>query len=538
MVPVVAYIRYSSDNQKESSLDDQEREIRAYAKRKGFEIVKVYADKALSAKTDDRPAFLQMIKDAESGTFERVVCWKVNRFSRNRLHSLMYKKKLAEHGVSVEYVAESIPDGPEGIILESVLEGMAEFYSAELAQNIKRGMEGNALRAKYNGGVIPFGLKLDRDRKLVPCEETAPIVEKVFTDFDRGKSLKDIAAELNAAKVTNSIGNSFKPNAVSALLRRVQYVGTYSHSGVVVEGAIEPIVDKELFDRVQKRLDTKKNKRTVPVHDFVLTGKLFCGHCKSMMVGTSGTSRTGEVHSYYICQKKKKKACTKRNVRQYLIEDLLIEKAHSLLTDCTIKTAAEDIATYCKEQENNPYTQQLYKEQADIQKALDNLATALERGEEVDFILSRVKTKRTELQDVEERIARERDSRVYFSEDDVVCFLNYLKTGDVTNEVYRSSLISIFINRVYLYDDEDSANDKMIVVLNAGDKPVLITANLQGEIEGAFSSSDRACSAPPITAGQRLIASDFSFCKSGFGGNVEGIENEGENWAYSHTLQQ
>ena len=132
----VIYARYSTDSQREESIEGQIRECTAYAEKNGFTVVKHYIDRAISAKTDNRPQFQQMIKDSERGIFDIIIVWKLDRFARNRYDSARYKTQLKRNGVKLVSATEVISAGPEGIILESVLEGYAEYYSADLAEKV------------------------------------------------------------------------------------------------------------------------------------------------------------------------------------------------------------------------------------------------------------------------------------------------------------------------------------------------------------------------------------------------------------------
>ena len=161
----VIYARYSSDNQREESIEGQLRECKEYADKNGITILCSYIDRALSAKTDNRPEFQKMVQDSAKGLFDTVLVWKLDRFARNRYDSAHYKAVLRRNGVKVVSATENISDGPEGIILESMLEGMAEYYSAELAQKINRGLTENALKGKNNGGGIPLGYQLTDDQQ-------------------------------------------------------------------------------------------------------------------------------------------------------------------------------------------------------------------------------------------------------------------------------------------------------------------------------------------------------------------------------------
>ena len=135
----VIYARYSSDSQREASIEGQLRDCKDYAERNGITIVGTYIDRAYSAKTDDRPEFQRMVQDSAKKIFDAVLVWKLDRFARNRYDTVYYKRQLEKNNVHLVSVMEPISDGPEGIMVESLLIGMAEYYSAELAIKVARG---------------------------------------------------------------------------------------------------------------------------------------------------------------------------------------------------------------------------------------------------------------------------------------------------------------------------------------------------------------------------------------------------------------
>ena len=157
----VIYARYSSDNQREESIEGQLRECQAFAESNDMIIVDTYIDRALSAKTDNRPDFQRMIKDSASGTFDIVIVWKLDRFARNRYDSAHYKSVLQKNGVKVVSATEKISQTSEGILLESLLEGMAEYYSADLSEKVIRGLTENAIKCKFNSDPITFGFNFE-----------------------------------------------------------------------------------------------------------------------------------------------------------------------------------------------------------------------------------------------------------------------------------------------------------------------------------------------------------------------------------------
>ncbi len=193
----IIYARYSSDNQREESIEGQLRECKEFADRQNLTIIGTYIDRALSAKSDNRPEFQKMIADSSKKQFDVVLVWKLDRFARNRVDSATYRAILRRNNVKVVSAKENISEGPEGIILEAILEGMAEYYSAELSVKIKRGQTENALKCRYNGGYIPFGFAVDDNKLFIPDPITAPVVREIFEKYADGKTVKEITSSLS-----------------------------------------------------------------------------------------------------------------------------------------------------------------------------------------------------------------------------------------------------------------------------------------------------------------------------------------------------
>lgn len=241
----VIYARYSCDNQREESIEGQLRECKEFAKRKDFMLVDTYIDRAMSAKTDNRPEFQKMIKDSAKGEFDVVIVWKLDRFARNRYDSAHYKATLRKNGVKVLSATEVISEGAEGIILESVLEGYAEYYSAELSEKVIRGMTENALKCQYNGGFIPIGYKVDENKHYQIDELVAPLVKEAFLMYINGKPIKDIVVYLNDNGVLSSQKKPVTKTTVATLLKNRKYIGEYQYRDVVVPDGMPAIISKE-----------------------------------------------------------------------------------------------------------------------------------------------------------------------------------------------------------------------------------------------------------------------------------------------------
>ena len=208
------YARYSSSSQSEQSIEGQLHVCNAYAQEHGLEVCYTYIDRAITGKTDDREEFQQMIKDGKAGRFEVLLVYKTDRFSRNKYDSAIYKSQLRKAGVEIRYAAEAIPEGPEGIIMESLMEGLAEYYSAELSQKIKRGIRESAMKCKSLGGNFPMGFRSNENKDIVICEEEAVIVRKIFELFCQGVKTAEICRRLNEMGYTTTRGKPFNQNSI------------------------------------------------------------------------------------------------------------------------------------------------------------------------------------------------------------------------------------------------------------------------------------------------------------------------------------
>ncbi|MBO6264198.1 MAG: recombinase family protein, partial [Clostridia bacterium] len=334
----VIYARYSSDAQREESIEGQIRDCMEYAKYNDITVVSTYIDRALSAKTDNRPNFQKMIKDSGKHIFDLIIVWKLDRFARNRYDSAYYKNALKKNGVKVVSAKESISEGAEGIILESVLEGYAEYYSVELAEKVNRGMKDNALKCKNNGTVTPMGYYVDDDQHLQIDEKKAPFVKEIFERFAQGEKTKTIIDDFKKRGIgvtirgkrgkTKSHENPLNYNIVRRILTNRKYIGEYKFKDIVVENGVPAIIDKDLFEKVQKRIVV--NQKAPAIHkaedDYLLTTKLFCGKCGAMMLGECGTSKSGKTYHYYKCaQAKKTHKCDKTAVKKEKIENAVIK---------------------------------------------------------------------------------------------------------------------------------------------------------------------------------------------------------------------
>lgn len=195
----IAYARFSSNNQREESIDAQKRQIDDYARKNGYKIIAYYFDHAKSATTDDRPEFQKMFRDIPALKIDAVIVHKLDRFSRDRYDSALYRHKLKEQGIKLISVTENFDDSPESIILESVIEAMSEYYSKNLARETMKGLIENAYQCRHNGGKPPLGYDVDPiTHGYVINEKEAAVVRKIFDLYLDGKGYTEIVTYMNS----------------------------------------------------------------------------------------------------------------------------------------------------------------------------------------------------------------------------------------------------------------------------------------------------------------------------------------------------
>ena len=451
------YVRFSSHNQTEQSIEGQTRVCQEFCQRHNIKIVEIYADRATSASknTEKRVSFLKMIKDSEKGLFDAVVVYKLDRFARSRYDSATYKYRLKKNGVQLISATENITNSPEGIILESVLEGMAEFYSAELSQKINRGMRESAYKHNSIGGALPLGYKTV-DKKLVIDEKTAPIVREAFTMYAEGHSVAEICRIFNARGYKTSKGTEFGKNSFSKIFRNERYIGTYTYHDYRAEDAIPAIIDRDLWDRVQLRLKKVKNSpgRNKAKRVYLLSGKLFCGHCGESMNGNCN----GNKYAFYECYGKKSKynGCQKRNLRKEYIERLVAQDALSLLTDENI----EHLATVACERndyeiETGSPIPVIRDRIHQTEVSINNLTKAIETGATPDALVKRMVELEREKKDLSTQLKKEEELIVPLEKEQVIFWLEKFKDGDIEDEEFCRLLIDLFVNSVTAWDEDD-----------------------------------------------------------------------------------
>lgn len=479
---VVIYARYSSHNQQETSIEGQLKVCHEFCVRNNYTVIHEYIDRAISGRTDNRPNFLQMIQDSASKNFSFIVVYQLDRFSRNRYDSAHYKNKLKKYGVRVLSARENINEDASGILMESVLEGMAEYYSAELSQKVVRGMEINASKCLCTGGNRTLGFYIDKDKKFQIDPDTALIVRLIFKMYADGKSIAEITEHLNAQGYRTIQNKPFGKNSIRNILSNKRYIGTYTYKDMEIPDGIPRIISDELFNKVQEVL--KKNKkapaRARAKEEYLLTTKLFCGYCKEMMVGFSGTGHLGKVYRYYECKGARKPTCNKKRVKKEYIEDIVVNVCRGLLTKENIDRISKAISKLSEDNQDTYNLKRLKKQLADNERKHRNLINAVAECDIESLrktFYSEILELETQKTNIEEEIQKEEKLHTILTEPQIKFFLTSLKKGNANDIKYRKALIATFINAIYLYDD------KVTFIFNSGDNPVTINDTLLSDIE-------------------------------------------------------
>lgn len=390
------YGRYSSSNQTEQSIEGQLHVCEQYAQQNGIQIVSQYIDRAKSGKTDNRPEFQRMITDSAKQPVDMVLVYKLDRFARNRYDSAIYKRKLKQSGIAVVSATEPLTDTPEGIIMEALLEGMDEYYSAELSRKTRRGLTESFKKGLYLNGTAPFGY-LVKDQRLAVDETKAPIAVEIFQRYADGERFADIIRWLDGMGIPNAAGNNWQKWNISAILKSRIYIGEYTRKDMEWAVPCPALVDKGVFERVQKILAASAHKARMHDFDYILSGKLYCGECGGRLSGNSAGGR-GFKYRYYRCQNR----CRELSYPAVQLHDRVIGALREYLVDEKLdELAAGAYRTYAEQETPKDTGAALKQELASVEKQIQNAVSAILSG--VDALtlkdaLSDLERRRNDLQ--------------------------------------------------------------------------------------------------------------------------------------------
>lgn len=281
----------------------------------------------------------------------------------------------------------------------------------------------------------------------------------------------------------------FNKNSFRSMFKNERYIGIYKYKDLRIDGGVPAIVDKETFAIVQKRLgkNAEAPSRGKAKIDYLLSQKLFCGHCGSLMTGESGTGKSGSVYHYYTCGKRKRgQGCDKKPLKKDFIERAVVEDAMSLLNPETIDELA-DIAVNesVREREENSIIPALREQLKGVESSINNLIKMVEKGVESDSLADRLKELEKEKRAIEKRLVVVEDDYVILEKDHVVWWMEQFCNGDIEDEDFRRHIIDLLVNSVTVWDEPD------------GWYKITSVYNLTSAKSKTFKCSDLACNTSP-----------------------------------------
>lgn len=482
MLLAYGYCRYSSNLQDEKSIEQQKRELKDFADRNDIKIINYYCDEAKSGRKDDRDSFQNMISDcARLKEVQAVLVWKTDRFARNTQDSIFYRNKLKKAGIKLISITQlgANDDSPEGQLMATLLAGMDEYYSQNLASNVRRAQKNKAHKIEFNGGSAPLGFDIV-DKHYVINEREANIVKLIFSMYTKGYGLLDIAAKLNEEGYTTKKGNKFGKNSIYEILSNEKYIGTYVFNKgfrhnrhikrddtIIYEDVLPQIIDKEVFNMVKeirKENDIASGKHSAK-KIYLLSGLIVCGTCGANYCGrTSSKTKNGVTYKtgYYSCGNRNKLSkCISPNLKQDELEQYII----NLLSDKLMNsTNIEEIV----EKVNKEYSQ-LYQDSvndvaelkeriSDLTSQVNNLMQGLAMSKtQPKMLVDRIE----ELSNTIEALEDELHSREQITKNETIdaeLIKNILKK-DASKLKDKSrkemqAVIQRWINKIEVYDNE------------------------------------------------------------------------------------
>lgn len=458
----ITYYRFSSHSQNEASIDQQRELAHAWADAHGFRIVKEYEDAAISGTTENRPGFQLMLSEVAKIRPRVLIMWKTDRLGRDKYVLAMAKRTIREAGCEIRLLAENIPtDGPEGVLIEGLMDAMAEYYSRQLSQNIQRGMDYNAQHALYNGHKL-FGYGVDKaTKKYVVDPDTAPFVQRMFAEYASGKAMQEICDEMNAQGLRTMRGARFGVKTMNKMLQNRAYIGEYRHGDIVVEGGMPALVDVATFEVVQRKFAENKRRgsqraRGMDANDaprYWLTGKLCCAKCGSPMQGVSGTSKTGRTYYYYYCAAQRRHECDIKKLRKDVIEDVALQILEAILDDSeNLASLAVDAAAYYeKNYRDTGYLDGLEAKRRDVEKSLANLVKVIESGVVSETVTERLVQLEEQKRALGEAIGTE-NVRAALCEDEhnIRAYFERFLHADFSDPEVRGQVLEYFVDKIYV----------------------------------------------------------------------------------------
>ncbi|MBP1736948.1 MAG: resolvase [Oscillospiraceae bacterium] len=409
---VVGYCRYSTEMQRDESIEAQQRAITRYCESSDLAISKWYIDKAQSASISQRDEFQTMLKDALNGEFDILVFHKLDRFVRDLEDQIIFLNRLKDAGVVTKSVCETIEDTPAGRLSTNIYGAFNQYYSDNLRVETMKGLCENAYKAQYNGGTVPYGLSVDpTDKKYIINPHEAEAVKLIFIRTVERYSYQEIQQELTAKGFRTRDGKKFTANSLYSILHNEKYTGTYIYNKsaaakkirtdgvsrktrnghktkdrsewIIIENGLPAIISKETFEAVQKILAGRvRSGQAKAKQTYLLSGKIICGDCGSVYAGNYRKSygKQGEYISYRCTRKNKTLKCSNKEIKRDLVEEQVLKILSNLVfNNNKIPELVHAYENYCAEQNQELIDNVKRQEKLldEVNKKLSNTANAI-----------------------------------------------------------------------------------------------------------------------------------------------------------------
>ena len=482
---VALYARVSSDRQDvDLSIAAQLRALRDYASKNDYVVAREYIDEAESGRTAERPQFRRMIDDATGpdAPFKEILVWKFSRFTRKREHAVAFKSMLRRRGIRVVSITEHADESPMGKLMEAIIEGVDEFYSENLAQEVTRGMREAAARGFWMTGVAPYGYQKvyqqDGHKRRAKLELSPPrdaVVRRMFDMALEGKSTLDIARVLNADGIGTATGKRWSKTRVHQMLTNEVYTGTLvwgmwgkvTTEPVRVENAFPAIVTQDEFRRVGESLKARSPRVTHPrriASPYLLSGIITCARCDRAMIASEAKSGR---YTYYVCHsilKRGRASCDTPRLSAASTETLIVDTLREhVLSENNIRRLAVQLD---EEMDGQAHDLRQLLESADaelgaVRRRLDNLYDVVEKGDfDLDDLRPRIeqlKKRQSELEATvdDSRIALQGRRRILDSIDTIAQYAKgmgeFLRTNELTQ---TKAFVHSFIKNISVMGNE------------------------------------------------------------------------------------
>ena len=483
MPRAVIYARFSSDMQREESIDAQVRACTAYAQSKDYNIVDTYVDEAKSGRdVTKRDAYNQMLADALKDKFDIIIFHKIDRNSRNELNYYTTKDKLEKLGIRYEYAVQHIDASPEGQMMEGVLVSMAAYYSRNLSKETKKGLNENAYKAQFNGGFAPFGYKIV-DKHYVIDDQEAEAIRLIFDLYVSGHSSKDICCALATKGYTTRNGKHFGKNTIYDIIGNERYSGTYTFNKVPrkkggrnmhsksrpddfirIEDAIPAIVSKDIFQQAMDRRRINKERPAFKSKvNYLLSGKIICGHCGQAMGGHSVTPHK-KMYSYYGCLTKERvplQSCPQKTIRKEEAEQAVLDKIKTeILTPEAFSYIADKMQKKYAAQKGS-IDKDIARKQSQLTQAeakRTNLYKLVEDGMHDDFTITKIRAAKKAIETLQTEIKplkKAKQNKILNDREIERAFqLFRQKLNDMSDVESKKLLIDLFLVEVIVTDQQ------------------------------------------------------------------------------------